>query len=355
MPTSIPLTVTNNTGVTDAFMAIIGLDANGLWAYVNPDGSITEFSTTAQNNYIIPIGVGGVTVNLPQLASGQVYFSVNSALVIGTNADPGQPGGVGLVLPAGWAAGNPNQDIQYDVIEFTLNDGGMNCDLTQVDAFGLPISMELIGDITQKAGGWNKSMAEIFKIFHRNPLLAPLVTSGIRIINPSHGIENGVFPADYLDAAISAGWNSYIETPLNINISGGSFAGNYLGTVSGTNGTMVITLDGNSVGTIDYPGTLEALFCNGVFDQGNTAMGAVANVVATAINRGILAINPQPDCQVQDFYHSDVAHNPYAKLLHELASNGLCYAFAYDDQCGQSSDLADGNPTAWNVTLESLA
>jgi hypothetical protein len=117
---------------------------------------------------------------------------------------------------------------------------------------------------------------------------------------------------------------------------------------------MTITLNGVTQGTIAYPTTSQAFYCNGPFDQGNTAMGALANVVATAINRGILATSPQPDCTTSDFYPANGTWNGYAQLLHSLSNNGLCYAFAYDDQCSQSSDLSDPAPTSWNITLQAI-
>ncbi|HEV7920522.1 MAG TPA: beta-1,3-glucanase family protein, partial [Thermoanaerobaculia bacterium] len=289
---SVQLTVTNNTGQA-GFIAIIGLDANSLWAYVNADGTSTEFSTTATNNYslAIPTSTNQLTVSVPWLVSGQIYFSLGQAIVIGTNADPHQPGGVGLVLPAAASSGDPNYNVAWDVAEFTFNAGGLNCDVTQVDAFGLPLSMTVAGDSTQSSGGWSQSMSDIFTLFQNDATVAKLIVANggtsYRVLNPSHGIDNGVFPADWFDAYITQWWPTYTAAnPLQINIAGGAFAGNYLGTVaSGTNQPMTITLGGTQVGTIGYPSTSQAFYCNGVFDQGNTAMGAVANVVATAINR----------------------------------------------------------------------
>ncbi len=363
-PTTVPLTITNSTGQPDSaiYLAIIGLDANNLWAFVNADGSTTEFSLTNPSQATLQLtSLTGGKLALPQLVSGQIYFSITSPLVINTVSDSHQPGGIGLQLPAGWDTGNPNYNIQYDVLEFTFNAGGLNCDLTQVDAFGLPISMQVTGTQhgTQNAGGWNQSRSEIFSTFTSNATYAKLAltngTTQLRILNPSHGIDLGLFSSTFLDTVIKNAWNQYQSgSPLKISITGGQFAGNYLGTTKGANTPMVITLGGTYVGQIGYPTTSQAFYCNGVFDQGNTAMGAVANVVATAINRGILSKTQQPDCTVADFYPSGGTWNGYAQLLHTLADDGLCYAFAYDDQCNQSSDLSESNPTGWTITLEAL-
>lgn len=360
-PSTCPLTIVNNTGVDDTlfWFAVIGLDTNGLWAYVNADGSTTEF-VIGTNDYLLQLSdLTNDTLTLPQLSSGQIYFSVNKPLVIGTVSDSQQPGGIGLQPPAGWVSTDANYKVMYDVVEFTFTGGGLNCDLTQVDAFGLPISMTLVGNATQSAGGWNKSRSKMIAAFTSDTTYSNLViadgSTNLRIINPSHGIDLTLFPSDFLDAAIKSAWESYTSaTPLQINIAG-QYAGNYLGTTGGANTDMTITLGKTTTGTIGYPTTSEAFYCNGVFDQGNTAMGAVANVVATALNRGILATSPQPDCTVSDFYPAGGTWNGYAQKLHALADNGLCYAFAYDDQCNQSSDLSDGNPTQWTITLASIS
>ncbi|HEX2834799.1 MAG TPA: beta-1,3-glucanase family protein [Thermoanaerobaculia bacterium] len=364
-PSTVPLTITNDSGQPDSsvYLAIIGLDANNLWAFVNADGSTTEFSLTNASDAVLSLtSLTNNQLTLPQLVSGQIYFSVGSTLTIATVSDPKQPGGVGLQLPAGWDTGNPNYDVMYDVIEFTFDGAGLNCDLTQVDAFGLPISMQVTGSQngTQSAGGWNQSRSQIFATFLADSTYAPLVlTDGatqLRIVNPSHGIDLGLFSSTFFDTVIQNAWNQYTSaSPLEINIAGGSYAGNYLGTTSGANTPMIITLGGTTVGQIDYPTTSQVFYCNGVFDQGNTAMGAVANVVATAINRGILATSPQPDCTVGDFYPANGTWNGYAQLLHTLANDGLCYAFAYDDQCNQSSDLSESGPTGWSITIASLS
>lgn len=363
---TLTLTPVNNTGAQGTlYYAIIGLNTNSDWVYVNSDGSTTTFSaTTTSADYSLNV-TANVTVTIPVLNSGQIYFSVGTEIIIGTNTNP-TTNAVALVLPSGWTPNDPNYLIQYDFVEFSFDGTTLNCDLTQVDAFGLPITMTVVGSTaagsptTQTTGGWSKSMSDIFTIFQANTLLSPLViTSGginYRIISPGHGIDNSVFPSNYLDSSIAASWSTYNSTnPLAINIGGGAYAGNYQGIVSSSaNQPMNITLNSTQIGSIGYPSTLESFYCNGVFDQGNTAMGAVANIIATAINRGILQTNPQPDCTVSDFYPSSQKYNSYAQLLHTLALNGLCYGFAYDDQCNQSSDISITNPTSWNITIASL-
>jgi hypothetical protein len=366
-PTTVPLTITNSTGQDDSeiYLVIIGLDANGCWAYVNADGSTTEFSATGPNNYLLQLSsLTNNTVNVPWLVSGQVYFSVGSPLTFGATSDAKQPCGIGVQVPAGWTTSDPNYDVMYDVVEFTFDAGGINCDLTQVDAFGLPITLQIVGQNgTQTTGAWNKTRSEMFAEFTSDATLGKLViTSGtppdqidLRILNPSHAIALGLFPSDFFDDAIADYWNTYQNNTLTITLVGGSFPGTYQATTGGKGAPMTITLGGTQVGQITYPTTSEVFACNGTFDQGNTAMGAVANVVVTAINRGILGISSQPDCNVSDFYPAKGTWNGYAQLLHSLSADGLCYAFAYDDQCAQSSDLADPAPTSWNITLESVS
>lgn len=362
-PTTVPLTITNNTGQddSDVYLAITGRGSNACFAYVNADGSSTEFSLQNANNYLLRLSdLTNRTVSVPRLYSGRIYFSVGAGITIGAIAVTGDPCGIGLQFPAVSVTSDPSYDVMFDMAEFTFNAGGLNCNLTQVDAFGLPITLQVVGQNgTQNTGAWKKTRSGIFTAFTSNSTYARLVINSdntqLRILNPSHGIGAGLFPADFFKDYIDANWNRYGNQALTITLDGGLFPGKYIATTGGIGTPMTVTLNGATQGTIPSPTTVQAFFCNGPFDQGNTAMGAVANVVATAINRGILQNASQPDCTVSDFYPEGGTYNGYSKLLHSLSVNGLAYAFGYDDQCDQNSSLADPVPTSWGITLESVS
>jgi hypothetical protein len=57
----------------------------------------------------------------------------------------------------------------------------------------------------------------------------------------------------------------------------------------------------------------------------------------------------------QIFFYN-VGTDPAGVFYHQLPDGSLaecdnCYAFAFDDQCGYSSDLSDPAPTELNITL----
>ena len=76
-----------------------------------------------------------------------MYFSLGEKLKFFLTPD-------GLVQPAPWAAGDPNQNILFDWSEFTYNDAGLWLNSSQVDMFAVPHAVTVTGanGVTKRTG-----------------------------------------------------------------------------------------------------------------------------------------------------------------------------------------------------------
>lgn len=365
VPATLPLTITNASGQPNSsiYVYVIGLNAplddGGVWAHLKADGSfkpiaLSDNGPDGYTDYALELKpTGTTTFHIPPIWSGQVYFAFSQKLKIQVNSNSSQPGGLGWTAPSGWTPTDPNYNTIYADVEFTYQGGGgaggMNCDTTYVDMFSVPLTIELVGSLgTQTAGGVTASRSDIFAAFTNAgaPLSTLVVGSDVRILNPMHAIGVTGFPSNYLDSAISAAWTQYQTQTLTVTVSGES----YSGTVDASTNDM--SFQGVS-GSIAQPTTLQTLSCNGPFVPADSTLAAIAAAVAAALNRGTLATATQPVCNASQFYQG--TSNGYAQLMHQYSTDGQCYAFPYDDVCNlYSSDLADPEPTQWNVTVNAF-
>ena len=146
-PALLPVTVTNNTGRSDAVhLYVIGIQlSSGRLGYVNQGGTFIPWTggqnppSPAPDASIPGPGNGGTaTVQFPRGFSGRVYFSLRDKLKFFLTPD-------GLVQPAPWAGGDANRDILFDWSEFTYNDAGLWLNSSQVDMFAIPHAVTVTG------------------------------------------------------------------------------------------------------------------------------------------------------------------------------------------------------------------
>jgi hypothetical protein len=105
--------------------------------------------------------------------------------------------------------------------------------------------------------------------------------------------------------------------------------------------------------------------CDGVFNSGSLDplapnqgyLSDAENAIVSAFNRGIatnFSIAPSNwSTSKQDFYPQGGIENYYAAFLHQpsISSNGYVYAYAYDDQGGQSSNIQVPTPATSSIDL----
>lgn len=354
------LTITNSTGIyanDEIFFYNVGTDPSGIFYHQLPDGTLAQCELSDNNfmcngsvcyaDYAIPLASkGDTTLAYPPL-SGRIFFSIGQKLLFRVVQSGSQ---LGLQEPSGWNPSDPNYLTLFDWVEYTLGDG-WNGNTTMVDQFGIPLVLHLSGSQgTQNAGalvdnGRGKIFTQMDKLSAFAPLIASNSGTDLRVIAPGHGIENGIFPSNYLEKPINNVWKAFQTQALSVTTNYGTAEGH----VSG--GALTFTRSGQTVATFAKPSTIDVFECDGTLAAPNNEQGAIAAVLGGAMNRSTLPkYATQPLCTKSDFYKPDNT-NHYAAIMHANTKNYNCYGFAFDDQCGYSSDLSDPAPTNLNVTL----
>lgn len=348
---SLPLKIVNNNGQFDdksVFLYIVG-EVDKKRVRVTPEGEakpveIGDNGGDGFTDYAIPLE-GNTELTLPNMDGGRIYTSFGEKLKFKAVEDGN--GNASLAYPAGWVKDDPNFGILHDTAEFTLKDDGMYCNTTAVDMFSVPLSLTLKGQEEQttgklKAGGRAKAFEAL-----AGGAFADLIDGDRRIIAPSHGIDQGLFPEDYLNAYIDEVWEVYSSKDLIVTTNQGKFTGRVSGDTLGFTGPGEVT--------IEKPSTRDVLFCDGALAAPNDAMGGpVAAIVGAALNRTTLAaLAEQPTDDPSKFYQGDTVHE-YVKTMHDVAEDGKAYGFAFDDVASFASYIQDGAPTEVTLTLDPM-
>jgi hypothetical protein len=223
-----------------------------------------------------------------------------------------------------------------DFIEFTQGNAGWFGNTTQVDAFVIPLTIEIFdADGTSHKVGMDQSRKALFEAFKKG---APkefqsCIQGTQRIISP-HMADfqkekaNGAYFDKYLDEV----WQMFAtekQTP-----------GGWTGKV--VDGSLIFS----KPGTKDFvlpkkPTTQEALL-------GSGELGRLP-VFCAAINRHVLA--DPGDWNNPAAYYKAEPYNFYAKFWHEHALNGKAYGFCYDDVAQQDTLIHAAKPVKLVVTI----
>jgi hypothetical protein len=346
----LPVTVVNNTGQYDnasIWLYIVGNDGQRQ-VRVTPDGQLLPVSTAdngpdGYTDYAIPLATSGdTTIPLPYL-SGRIYVALGDKLKFTAVADGN--GNPALAYPAGWVDTDPNYPVLHDCAEFTHLESGMYCNTTMVDMFSVPLSIRLTGASDQTTGTLKPGgRALVFDQLAAHETFGPLVIGDQRVIAPGHGLDAGLFPADYLDPYVDQVWSEYAGRDMTITTNAGAFTGR----VSGEQ----LAFTGPAQVVFDRPPTRDVLFCDGTLAAPNDGTtGPVAAVLAAALNRTTALSHPsQPVTDPAAFYQEEPTHH-YARVLHEATEDGRAYGFAFDDVAGFASYIEDGAPQQFTLTL----
>ncbi|TWP46927.1 sugar hydrolase [Lentzea tibetensis] len=362
-PSMLPLTVQNNSGRGDAVYLYVTGILNGRAGYLNASGGFTPWTggaippSPAPDASIPGPGNGGSrTLQIPLgLAGGRMYMSFGQKLKFFL-----VPGG-NLVQPAPWAAGDANRDILFDWSEFTYDNGGLWLNSSQVDMFSVPHAVEVTtgtGAVKRTgqlvSGGRNR-------IFDQHQALggdwARLVYSAggqrLRVLNPSKGLDAGVFNANYFNSYVAGAWSTYQSQPLTVvpyeNQPGVRFTGRTSGGVLNFTNTS-----GGHVASFQQPSSRDIFNCDGRLAAPNNDIGAISRSLCAALNRSTLGfLHTQPTTNPSQFY-TRATTNHYSKIIHQNMVDGKAYGFAFDDVGHFESLVHDPNPRAAKVTLTSF-
>src|SRR4051812_3301335 len=194
VPATIPLTITNNSGRSDAvFIYNLGTNlATGQQGWADAAGNFHAWPaggnppTPAPDASIQGPGNGqSLTIRMPKF-SGRVYFSYGQKLVFKLTTG-------GLVQPAVQNPTDPNRNIVFNWSEYTLNDGGLWINSTQVDMFSARYAVSVNGNTTGhlKAGGYNAVYNALNASGWGGLIQKAPDGSVLRALSPLYGVETG--------------------------------------------------------------------------------------------------------------------------------------------------------------------
>jgi hypothetical protein len=347
---ALPMTVVNSTGSyanSSVYVYIVG-NQDGRQVRVAPDGTLAPIALSDNGadgftDYAIPLaGSGDTTISMPYM-SGRIYVALGDKLKFKAVADGN--GNPALQYPAGWVTSDPSYHVLHDCAEFTYNSSGMYCNTTMVDMFSVPLGIQLTGAQDQTTGMLRDGgRAQAFAAVKAVPEFAPLVVDDLRVIAPGHGLDAGLFAADYFDPYIADVWSAYAGKDLTVTTNAGAFTGR----VSGD----TMTFSGPAAVSFARPSTRDVLYCDGALAAPNDGTtGPVAAVLGAGFNRStLLSSSAQPTTDPAAFYQEAVT-NHYAKAIHAATADGKAYGFAFDDVANFASYIQDNAPTAVKLTL----
>ncbi len=283
----------------EIYWGVIGINpANGAWSYLDSSGNLIPISTALNDasGHLTKNGVNYANiyhkvsdaswVNLPKITSGRMYLSAGSPCYIKTYDN-------GFAGPDINNATDPNRDVYFDFVEFTVNDSGYHGNTTRVDQFGFPVQHRLVNI----AGDYDRTVGEL-----ESETRSGLFTK----------FQNEV-PNEFKSlATLQAPYR--IVCPVSGPFNTGGTYENYFSSYS-------------SISTRDI-----LLGINGASDPGTCA----------ALNRHVYA--NQADWNNVSKYYQAAPANYYAKFWHDHGIDGLAYGFCYDDVNGQASYLEVGDP-----------
>ncbi|WP_320774846.1 glycoside hydrolase family 64 protein [Streptomyces sp. CRN 30] len=350
---TLPLTVANETGSFgngDVHLYVVG-NVDGKQVRLAADGTVqpvalSDNGADGYTDYAISLsGSGETQLSLPYM-SGRIYVALGEKLKFKAVTDGA--GNAALQYPAGWVSSDPNYGVLHDCAEFTYNSTGMYCNTTMVDMFSVPMAIRLTGAKEQttgtvRAGG----RASVFEAVRQVEEFASLVVDDTRVIAPGHGLDAGLFPADYFAPYIDEVWSAYTGKDLTVTTNAGTFTGRVRG--------ERFTFTGPAEVSFAKPSTRDVLFCDGNLAAPNDGTtGPVAAILGAGFNRStLLSSAAQPTTDPAAFYGTELT-NHYSKAVHAATEDGKAYGFAFDDVADFASYIQDNAPTGIRLTLSAF-
>lgn len=280
------------------YWGIIGINpVNGKWSYLDLNGNLVPISAALNNapGHLTRNGVNYANiyytvnqaswVNLPKITSGRMFLSVGSPMYLKTYDD-------GFAGPDINNPTDPNRNLYFDFVEFTVDNAGYHGNTTRVDGFGFPIQHRLVN----KAGNYDRTVGEF-----ESETRAGLFTK----------YQNEV-PAVFRSLATEQA-PYRIVAPIHGSFKAGRENANYFAGYSPYN-------------------TQDIFRCDGALTDAATA---------AAVNRHVYQDSNWNN--VSNYYKAGPA-NYYAKFWHDHSIDGLAYGFPYDDVNGQAAYLEVGDP-----------
>ncbi|CAN7173102.1 beta-1,3-glucanase family protein [Rhizobacter sp. LjRoot28] len=339
-------------GYDPATRALVHVDRNGRLVPATPADNdapnrLVKQGQTYANYFHRLSDLRGLS--LPRIDSGRLFISLGSPMYIKVNR--AGDGSVGFAGPDLGNPSDPNQDVHFEWVEFTLDQYGYHGNTTRVDQFGFPVRTRLVGlDGYDRTLGETESRATLFAAFEAEVPAAfrSLVRRPYRIVAPGKGDFNHGRPqAGYFDAYVDAVWRHHAAQELVFTAEAGTFRGRVIGN------DFIFSKDGGpaNLAIRGKPSTQAILEGSGNLAAGSSLEKVLQAQMTAAFNRGLLLnVDPAQWSNPASYYPRDPA-NHYARFWHAHSIDGLAYGFCYDDVRGHSSLLEHPAPRSLTVTV----
>ena len=294
-------------------------------------------------------------VYVPDIISGRMYIGYGEMVYITFNQ--AADGRIGYAGPDLNNPTDPNQDVIFEFIEFTIINKEYWGNTSRVDFFSVPITTRLYGENGYDGGQYfDKYDRTVGDIGTRDELFAAYqnevptefktLLTDKRIMAPCKKTFNeGQQYGHYFDNYINEFWSKYTNEDLVFQCDAGTFRGR----VSGDHITFRADGDSNTY-TVYKPNTQEVLEGKGNFNRGNSRELVIEAQLCAAFNRGV-ATQPNNFNNPDAYYKNSVA-NFYAGFFHRHGIDGKAYGFCYDDVFDHSTLLHFSNPTGLIIDLK---
>jgi Beta-1,3-glucanase len=363
------IALVNNTSSSNAYAYLNGLalEKNNAVFFLQADGKTPYYPASPPHtvppsppsplsqNCAIPMGNPGniVHLNIPHIASGRIWFSVDQKLTFLLNEGPS------VVQPSPTNPTDPNINTYWGFCEFTFDYTQLYANISYVDFVSLPISMSLssasgptqvvtgmpagaldkiCSKLKQQGGGWEKLV-----VTHNGKNLRALSA------NQATVMDSTLFK-NYYDDYVNRVWTKLLS-PSTMVID----TQTPLGTIHASVKNNLLTCDEL---TFQKPTTHDIWTCNSgpfVVDHRSPKSEAIVPRVAAAFNRSTFLQTPDIPAP-RNKYYLDYITNHYSRICHEVNLDGRGYAFPYDDVQptggpDQSGAVQAGDPVLLTVTL----
>ncbi|KAI1338649.1 glycoside hydrolase family 64 protein [Xylariaceae sp. FL0016] len=372
MPESLQISLQNRSDSDQVFAYITGIaiqhggqrcllkaDGQGLYFPQNPPA----IGSPLTEDCAIPLGKPGnaVTVKIPQIAGGRIWFARDARLTFLLNPGPA------LVEPSVLNPSDPNAGVDFGFCEFTLNDAQLYANISYVDfvpRLPIAIALQTASGPVQRVDGMAADgldrMAESLRQQAGkdgrpwDKLVVERDGKVLRVLNATHGNAVGASFDGYYEPYVDDVWKHFSEKqargePIKINTQAapGVLCGEF--TDKGE-----VKIGDEKFGK---PSTADILGCNsGPFTTGPSATrNAIIPRLAAAFARTALLESDEHPSHPGTFYQREPT-NHYARLVHQHNADGKGYAFAYDDVQpdegdDQSGKVNAGDPVLFTVTV----
>ena len=169
---------------------------------------------------------------------------------------------------------------------------------------------------------------------------------------PATASRQAPCPATVMNDYINRVWSKYASSTLTVTPFANQPDTKYYGRVSGN--VMNFTNGSGAVVTSFQKPDSDSIFgCYKLLDAPNDLVrGPISRTLCAGFNRSTLLTNPnQPDASRRRFYQ-DAVTNHYSRKIHAQMADGKAYGFAFDDVGAHESLVHDGNPQKAYMTLD---